>query len=243
MVDIDAMGKGKKVTCSVCQHSWWQSTERLQVSGGARERGGLVPHRRFMEPSAAGRNAPVELIKFMQLSPRYHRPAMLLSQTLRDGFTMKEFPDDQIEAVKKNLSEGREARSGPPKKKGAITLFCGNLPFTYVDNDIIELFKPHGEVASVSLVRAPDGRSRGFCFVDFVKKEDGEWWACGSVGALGDFRRMVLSSRSHDRRGQPPAPTLTSFAPAPTGEKAMEEMNGYELDGRSLNVALGGSKN
>ena len=38
---------------------------------------------------------------------------------------------------------------GPPKKKGAITLFCGNLPFNYVDEDIVELFKEHGEVRSL----------------------------------------------------------------------------------------------
>ena len=37
-----------------------------------------------------------------------------------------------------------------------LCAFCvskGNLPFTYVDNDIIELFKPHGEIASVRYMR------------------------------------------------------------------------------------------
>ena len=47
-------------------------------------------------------------------------------------------------------------------------------------------------------MRQPDGRSKGFAFVYFVKKDE--------------------------------------------GMKAIEALNGQELEGRTLNVALGGSK-
>ena len=30
VVDLQELGNGKKVTCSVCGHAWWQTTERAQ---------------------------------------------------------------------------------------------------------------------------------------------------------------------------------------------------------------------
>ena len=129
--------------------------------------------------------------------------------------------------------------------KGAVTVFIGNLPFNYGDSDIENIFKPFGEVsqkltkqnspnsqnsldhcnradsplpvflsivgltpvlplmdrpsaqvASVTLVKQADGRSKGYAFVDMMEKE--------------------------------------------AGEKAIAELNGSDIDGRNLNVALGG---
>jgi RNA recognition motif-containing protein len=51
-------------------------------------------------------------------------------------------------------------------------------------------------VASVTLVKQADGRSKGYAFVDMVEKE--------------------------------------------AGEKAIADLNGSDIDGRNLNVALGG---
>ena len=73
----------------------------------------------------------------------------------------------------------------------------------------------------------------------------GAWvagWVGGWVGAL-DGRVCGWPFLSYLSEAAPGTNTNLPPRHHPTGEKAMEEMNGYELDGRSLNVALGGAKN
>jgi cold-inducible RNA-binding protein len=49
------------------------------------------------------------------------------------------------------------------------TLFVGNLAMTTTDADLMELFTPHGEVASASVsVDRNTGRSRGFALVEMT---------------------------------------------------------------------------
>ena len=119
-------------------------------------------------------------------------------QELREGWSLADMPEARQTDIKENVEKGLEPGSFKPKIKGAVTVFIGNIPFTYEEKDVGEIFTPYGEVASIVLVREPDGRSRGYAFVDMVEKA--------------------------------------------AGAKAIESLNGSELDGRNLNVALGGSK-
>jgi RNA recognition motif-containing protein len=46
-------------------------------------------------------------------------------------------------------------------------LYVGNLPYDTTESDLRELFAPHGDVISVSVVEDREtGRSRGFAFVE-----------------------------------------------------------------------------
>ena len=46
-------------------------------------------------------------------------------------------------------------------------IFVGNLPFNATEDQLRELFAPHGEVAAVSIVKDKfTDRSRGFAFVE-----------------------------------------------------------------------------
>jgi RNA recognition motif-containing protein len=46
-------------------------------------------------------------------------------------------------------------------------IFVGNLPFSATEDQLRELFAPHGEVASASIVKDKFmDRSRGFAFVE-----------------------------------------------------------------------------
>jgi RNA recognition motif-containing protein len=46
-------------------------------------------------------------------------------------------------------------------------IFIGNLPFSATEDQLRELFAPHGEVAAVSIVKDKfTDRSRGFAFVE-----------------------------------------------------------------------------
>lgn len=48
-----------------------------------------------------------------------------------------------------------------------MRIYVGNLPYTITDEELRQLFEPHGAVDSASVATDRDtGRSRGFGFVD-----------------------------------------------------------------------------
>jgi RNA recognition motif-containing protein len=53
-----------------------------------------------------------------------------------------------------------------------VSIFVGNLPFRAEQEDVVELFSPHGEVVNCSLPLERDtGRKRGFAFVEMADPE------------------------------------------------------------------------
>src|SRR5687768_12576756 len=56
-----------------------------------------------------------------------------------------------------------------------MKLYVGNLSFSTNEADLIELFSQVGTVDSVRIITDSDtGRSRGFGFVEYAAKADGE---------------------------------------------------------------------
>jgi RNA recognition motif-containing protein len=54
-------------------------------------------------------------------------------------------------------------------------MFVGNLSFNTNEEELRQLFEPHGQVDRVSIMTDRDtGRSRGFGFVEMASNEDGE---------------------------------------------------------------------
>jgi RNA recognition motif-containing protein len=54
-------------------------------------------------------------------------------------------------------------------------IFVGNLAFSTTEDELRQLFEPHGQVDRVSIMTDRDtGRSRGFGFVEMASNEDGE---------------------------------------------------------------------
>lgn len=51
-------------------------------------------------------------------------------------------------------------------KKGDISIFVGNMPFSVSEDDVRGMFGAFGEVVSVAIVKDPMGRSKGYGFVD-----------------------------------------------------------------------------
>jgi RNA recognition motif-containing protein len=52
-------------------------------------------------------------------------------------------------------------------------LYVGNLPWTVNNDELKEVFKPHGNVVSVNIVTNKEsGRSRGFGFVEMEKENE-----------------------------------------------------------------------
>ena len=56
-----------------------------------------------------------------------------------------------------------------------MNIYVGNVPYAATETDLEELFKQHGPLASVTIIRDhDDGRSKGFGFVEMENHEDGE---------------------------------------------------------------------
>ena len=54
-------------------------------------------------------------------------------------------------------------------------IFVGNLSFNTNEDELRQLFEPHGQVDRVSIMTDRDtGRSRGFGIVEMASNEDGE---------------------------------------------------------------------
>ncbi len=85
----------------------------------------------------------------------------------------------------------------------AQKLYVGNLPYSATENEIEQLFRQHGDVASVSLPTDRDtGRVRGFGFVEMASPEG----ASKAIAALNgtDFKGRALNvneARPRDEGG------------------------------------------
>lgn len=57
----------------------------------------------------------------------------------------------------------------------SMNLYVGNLAYQTSESDLRELFAAHGEVESARIITDRDtGRSKGFGFVEFASRSEGE---------------------------------------------------------------------
>ncbi|HNS20792.1 MAG TPA: RNA-binding protein [Sedimentisphaerales bacterium] len=54
-----------------------------------------------------------------------------------------------------------------------MNIYVGNLAFAVSDDDLLQLFRAHGDVTSASVIKDRfSGESRGFGFVEMPSRED-----------------------------------------------------------------------
>ena len=54
-------------------------------------------------------------------------------------------------------------------------IYVGNLPFSFTDKELSELFSVYGELSEASIIKDKQtGRSKGFGFVTFANEEDAQ---------------------------------------------------------------------
>ncbi|MGB5035574.1 MAG: RNA-binding protein, partial [Blastocatellia bacterium] len=71
-----------------------------------------------------------------------------------------------------------------------MRLYVGNLPFKITEAELSDLFSQCGVVDSVRIITDRDtGRSRGFAFVEFASKTEGE-------AAIQKFAGMEFAGRA-----------------------------------------------
>lgn len=83
------------------------------------------------------------------------------------------------------------------------TLFVGNLSLSTTDAELMELFTPHGEVASASVsVDRNTNRSRGFALVEMTSGADVAMRAVNGK-AVGGRRLAVTAAQPRIIRPSP----------------------------------------
>lgn len=80
-------------------------------------------------------------------------------------------PQSNLDRIANNLAKDLD-----PSYMGTNKLYVGNLDFRTGADDLKAFFESNGceQVCDVSVITGPEGRSRGFAFVTFYDKEDGE---------------------------------------------------------------------
>lgn len=76
----------------------------------------------------------------------------------------------------------------------AKKLFVGNLSYKVGDNDLQQLFAPHGNVVSAQVITDRDsGRSKGFGFVEMGSEQEAEKAIAALNGTDFEGRNIVVS--------------------------------------------------
>ncbi len=73
-------------------------------------------------------------------------------------------------------------------------LYVGNLSFDMTDSDLMKLFEPHGQVASVQIIMDRDtGRSKGFGFVEMGTDQEAQAAITGLNGQMANGRPLTVN--------------------------------------------------
>jgi len=106
-----------------------------------------------------------------------------------------------IADVKRVLSE----RNWPKYQRAEkFDVFVGNLPYTYEEKELGELFAEYG-VTGISLVKDPNGMSKGFAFIEVSTKDEADKLVLEMHHFFTDSNRR-LTVRLAAQPGQPREP-------------------------------------
>ncbi len=93
-------------------------------------------------------------------------------------------------------------------------LYVGNLPFSFSENSLKDLFSPYGTVESVKLVTDTfDGRSKGFAFVEMATEDE----ANAAIQGLNSKEVEGRSLRVDLARPKESRPRDNTRGPRPSG--------------------------
>jgi cold-inducible RNA-binding protein len=76
----------------------------------------------------------------------------------------------------------------------ASKLYVGNLPYSSTDESLAQAFSAHGTVESAKVIMSPDGRSRGFGFVEMATEEEAQAAISAMNGQEMDGRQLTVNA-------------------------------------------------
>lgn len=81
-----------------------------------------------------------------------------------------------------------------------MNIYIGNLPYSFSEDDLRDLFTSHGEVSSANIIMDRDsGRSKGFGFVEMPDKAQAE----SAINAVNQSDVQGRSVRVNEARPRP----------------------------------------
>lgn len=81
-----------------------------------------------------------------------------------------------------------------------MNIYIGNLPYSFSEDDLRDLFSSHGEVSSANIIIDRDsGRSKGFGFVEMPDKAQAE----SAINAVNQSEVQGRSVRVNEARPRP----------------------------------------
>jgi RNA recognition motif-containing protein len=84
-----------------------------------------------------------------------------------------------------------------------VNIYVGNLSWTCSNEDLVQLFSPHGQVARAQVVMDREtGRSRGFAFIEMQDEAE----AKGAIEALNNTPFMGRPLTVNEARPREPRP-------------------------------------
>eukprot|EP01041_Mallomonas_annulata_P010287 gene10287-21466_t len=87
-----------------------------------------------------------------------------------DSYDIVNMTDTKVADVKRILADKNFPKYPRVDK---FPIFVGNLPYTFEEKDICDLFAEYG-IVNVALVRDPAGQSKGYAFIETSTMEDAE---------------------------------------------------------------------
>ena len=117
---------------------------------------------------------------------------------------------------------------------GACSLYAGNLSWSVTDRDLQDFMQAAGDVKSATVIRYPDGRSKGWGLVEFVDPSFAQ-------EAIANFNDLELMGRKifirEDRElggggGLPPAGGNAGYGDGAEGGKGKGGRGGRARSGR-----------
>lgn len=84
-----------------------------------------------------------------------------------------------------------------------VNIYVGNLPYSTTDNELQELFSPHGEVRKAQvIIDRETGRSRGFGFVEMAD-DQGAQAAITALNGQDMAGRKLVVNEAKPREARP----------------------------------------
>ncbi len=72
-------------------------------------------------------------------------------------------------------------------------LFVANLPWSYTDENLRDLFGVYGQILSCKIIKDREtGKSKGFGFVEFAENKDMENALQGANGTMAESRPIIV---------------------------------------------------
>ncbi len=83
------------------------------------------------------------------------------------------------------------------------SLYVGNLSWSTTQEDVMAIFRPFCEVTTARIIKGPDGRSRGFGFVELVLPDEAAAEAAKTDEVITALNGSLLSGRTLRVRWSP----------------------------------------